>query len=731
MISLDTTNITTVLPNYSWDNGSPLLKNNADFYVNSINRQILKGYAPYTTVTFTITGGSKIQSGKTSDVFLTYNDWDFNDHYNSLENKTTTIQQDTASVTHTFCMPGTYNISVLAREIYRVYTTPTYDFLGESCKSQGAYWRWSDTLLNRTDARTWNNTISARRTWVDPEACVDQYCVSWAWYQLTSDLSAVNSHYDSKQRITVYDSHAVTWWEALDVNVYSKTWHTQGVPDDRVCSQFTYNYYLSTAYTAVHPGYHIEVLEIPPRANVYCTADTYLSAVPVIATLCADGTVAGSFPIQKIVWDFDDGSDLFVVNREDVTSISALDIITYNKSFSSDPLDPRNYSVKHTYARTDIDTFYPSITAYSCNTNTSDSCSTRLGPVSAYHVSSDNFQLINARANNNSIILASNYKNALHLHKLNTTQSTSYETLTVNTPKNKIRNYPRKISSSTGYTGIDFQELLLNKINLWSNTSIPGVAMSIDYIVLTYQYDKDSGANIKTRTQITSPFTTNSVGWNRDTSYNPYMFWGGLNPDTGVESIFIDLTQFAISDDVYINCRAFWAGSRNSGEVSLDVKFYNEGEVRQSGYGFENIGGQDRGMLSCNANVKTVSAVDIDGDYLATIYYSKLDGIFNFITTIPQITTGTSTAPTPTQLPTNTPTPTRTPAPTPTITRTPAFTPTPTYTSTPTNTPTYTSTPTNTPTLTYTPTPTRTPAPTPSHTSTPTNSPTPSSTATL
>lgn len=89
---------------------------------------------------------------------------------------------------------------------------------------------------------------------------------------------------------------------------------------------------------------------------------------------------AGSFPIEKLIWDFGDGSPLVVQHRKHLNT--ELPFI-YNDEFVLDVYDPRNYDVHHTYYRTSHsgNCFTPSITAIASSTSTMDCASVVIGPL--------------------------------------------------------------------------------------------------------------------------------------------------------------------------------------------------------------------------------------------------------------------------------------------------------------------------------------------------------------
>ena len=110
------------------------------------------------------------------------------------------------------------------------------------------------------------------------------------------------------------------------------------------------------------------VQEILPKANLYSVTQPTTGYAPFSVRLTARTTIPGSFPVDRILWDFGDGSERLLVSRYYNEPNSNL---IFTNILSSDSQDPRNYDVLHTYTR-ECDTypvFYPSITAFSSSTN--------------------------------------------------------------------------------------------------------------------------------------------------------------------------------------------------------------------------------------------------------------------------------------------------------------------------------------------------------------------------
>lgn len=447
MFSFQIKTYTTTNSSYTWDDGIPSSDNLVTQTTDSLN---VSGYAPMVSVEFVASGYHKITTPQASLVNETYIDWDFGDYYNFTENKETTIKENNETVTHTYCMPGEYTVSFIAREMYRVYKGLVYDAYQDICRIGEAQWRWSDTVDSMSNMQTWNSLTTSNKPWIEPKDCIDRYCIPWAW----STLNTLGS--------------AITWLDTSNTSSYAKTWSKQGFSTAQPCNS-TFAYYVSTDYTYVsNNACKITVLEKPPTANLYCTLQSTTTSTPASAYLCTDGCVCGSYPLQRIVWDFDDGSDMFVVDRFNINTLTAANIV-FNNSFPNDINDPRNYTIIHEYNSTEKLTFYPSISVYSCNTNTSDACSTVFGPLIKKDL---DINVVDARCFNNNLFLVSVYNDTTCLHKvnLNSVSATNNNTeLLSYKPTNTIKNYPGKIVNTLGNDGQGFIELLKNKIQRYEH----------------------------------------------------------------------------------------------------------------------------------------------------------------------------------------------------------------------------------------------------------------------
>lgn len=362
----------TVPESYTWDLGTPLqtgpTRSTAYTTISSVS-----GYAPALNVVF---GNTSITDPDFN--FIDYT-WDFGDYYHDTNNFVSL--SCTSLVQHTYIMPGLYTVSL--RHIQsRGFVEP--DITGASLYCRGKYnirWFWDElNQLTITDflttanpnALTWDQTmceppltaVPARpKWWANEESCFQKYCKSWSWLDL-----AENS------------GNPVKWSEAEVDQVFQKKWIYEA--NDTICSVSALEF-LNTTETierSVIKQFIVEVKELPPTAQMF-SVSAYSGTSPFTVRLSPRNCKPGSFPIDRIDWDFGDGSPIKTVTRYALPSGTDVSNTGY---FISDLSDVRNIDIIHTYVRNKntYSVFYPSLTCYSANTSTSDSCSITIGPIS-------------------------------------------------------------------------------------------------------------------------------------------------------------------------------------------------------------------------------------------------------------------------------------------------------------------------------------------------------------
>jgi len=127
----------------------------------------------------------------------------------------------------------------------------------------------------------------------------------------------------------------------------------------------------------------VVVEEIGPQSRIHSIARPVHGESPLTLEFTPKHCIPGSFPLERIDWDFGDGSPVKTITRQ--TVFSADPLIFFTDTVNWDALDVRNYDVRHIYHRTSYEKemFYPSLTCYSTNTYSSDACSTTIGPIFA------------------------------------------------------------------------------------------------------------------------------------------------------------------------------------------------------------------------------------------------------------------------------------------------------------------------------------------------------------
>jgi hypothetical protein len=128
-----------------------------------------------------------------------------------------------------------------------------------------------------------------------------------------------------------------------------------------------------------------------------------------------------------------------------------------------------------------------------------------------------------------------------------------------------------------------------------------------DYLIITYHFDRTSGKDLDTKTEITSPRNIGPIGYFHSRNINqtqPHLIWSRDNTGYGVESCLIDLTKFGANDLVAAECSAIWFSKRLSGDMSLDVKAYEGGTMSIANFQWSNTGGRQTAESSFEGNVR-------------------------------------------------------------------------------------------------------------------------------
>ena len=362
-------NATTVPENYSWDIGIPL-ETEVTTSVANTTTLYASGYAPALRVYFY----NNSESDTISYPTVMYN-WNFGDYYNSISNFVSLTC--VSVIDHLYIMPGRYTVT-----LNHIQTTEGTNLNPAitNLLCLGKYdvnWYWDSLASGLENATTWDQTMrnpAASATpfrikqWSDgiltqTGPCFQKYCKYWTWSDL--DINGANP---------------LNWSDTFTDAQFEKQWAFER--NDTICTveDATFLTTLDSIESSITKVV-IDVKELPPVANMYCVTQPVTGVSPLTVKLTPRTSKCGSFPIDKIVWDFGDGSPLKTITRYASPTGSDVEQSGY---FISDPLDVRNYDVIHTYKRTQntYPVFYPSLTCYSSCTHTSDSCSITIGPIS-------------------------------------------------------------------------------------------------------------------------------------------------------------------------------------------------------------------------------------------------------------------------------------------------------------------------------------------------------------
>ena len=360
----------TVPQNYTWDSGAPYLTPTNTAQAQSTTASIT-GYAPGLTVKF---NNNSISDPAPNNAYsLVSYLWNFGDYYNSIDNRTSSPSAN--SFEHTYIMPGKYTVSLTHSQ---AITETQLDPGSNYCNGKYSInWYWDNLNCNTVEQQTnipdWDATnkgTTYAKTWDDEIGCFERHCRYWSWENLTS-----------------LRSNTATWEQTQTDASLEKRWQVEA--NDEVCTNtdLASDTTIDAITQTTTKSYIVEVIEIPPVAGIYSVTRPPFSSSPAVIRLTSRTTTCGSFPIDRIDWDFADGSPIKSVTRAGANTDNSL---IYNNYFSADKADPRNYDVVHTYySNNEVTSFayYPSLTAYAANTSTTSARSTTIGPFSkSYNV---------------------------------------------------------------------------------------------------------------------------------------------------------------------------------------------------------------------------------------------------------------------------------------------------------------------------------------------------------
>jgi hypothetical protein len=424
-------NSETVPNDYIWDKGVPF-----DTPSNTVpgysTNNYTSGYAP----------GLKVYFENLSQISaivrnISYN-WDFGDYYNDTTNFVTTTAKD--MVEHTYVMPGKYNVTLNAAE-----TLPTLDTTVANDRyclgRHKVRWFWDDLTSESLNNITWDETKKIKpgsmstnrfkpKTWGNEYACLGKYCLAWTWMTLTPNTTQLG---------------AVRWNETQTEGNFEKRWQFQ--PNDEECDADAAYLPFSTSTTKT---FMVEVIEKPPVAGMHSVTQPVTGNAPLTLEFTSKACQTGSFPIDRIDWDFGDGSPVMSITRYTTPTDKNVKKAVPTP-FPNDPVDVRNYNVTHTYnfVKRTYPVFYPSLTCYSANTNTYDTCSLVVGPLTVSYEPSS-IKIVKNRNTTQGNIYALEVDDNITFITTKPSSATE-EVIKFNVPVNSIKNTLNNPSSL--YTG--------------------------------------------------------------------------------------------------------------------------------------------------------------------------------------------------------------------------------------------------------------------------------------
>ncbi len=375
----------TVNGKYSWDAGVPTGTSLLSATIDDETLQYI-GYAPTTIVSF-----SASVINPNSNYYAFKRVVDFGDFYNSETNIQNSLSQKDSFFCHTYIMPGTYTLTVTQTQ-YVVLTSEkeenTYredgvaenDILPHEWKWQSFfcsdpekisslksyYVTWDDCKFQSPLQNTWNDLANSTNGDYENCPCIPTPTI-WNWFTFLSANYTEDVDFNTfKWKSYTLSGCAPITWRRL---IQSSTQECEiKVPP------------LSTEVVIQQKQLFLKVLEIPPTAYIEVISIQANKVSPYTVQLSPRKIRCGSFPIERLVWDFGDGSPLLEQVRGEVKPEFPF---TWTNSFDYDSEDIRNYDVIHTYNRTTEtgNCFYPSVTAFASSTETFDCASVVIGPI--------------------------------------------------------------------------------------------------------------------------------------------------------------------------------------------------------------------------------------------------------------------------------------------------------------------------------------------------------------
>ena len=459
----------TVLPDYSWDFGTPnvdynLFLTDTSYFARTSNNPSNKeyvGYAPFFSVTLSSAAGNVALSS-----VAMRRDVDFGDYYNSESNNVFTASLSNVLFCHNYVMPGVYTLTFKQTEYVYVRTNQSgvYDCLDKycinwtwaqaNCLIGGLPITWQKTLPGQNYEKIWRfegcdaEWASRAGLYVQPIESRERFPLSWQWYNFfcesptnpkNTPITWAQSTFQGPEELTwsgttgpcleISTNNTIWRWDNIKCNTGNNplvdpiTWDEVrcSVPGGKTWGQVSLNCdelapTLSAGVREIVKEAVIRVLENPPKVYLHAIdlPDLQELRSPLTVRLTPRYIKCGSFPIEKIVWDLGDGSPLLIQRR---WANLVNEPFTYNGVFNLDYEDPRNYDIIHTYTKTleSIHTFYPSITAYASSTGTIDCAAIVVGPlqVNKTEVVAPEITLLQNELTDHGVVLLGDVKNSI------------------------------------------------------------------------------------------------------------------------------------------------------------------------------------------------------------------------------------------------------------------------------------------------------------------------------
>lgn len=471
-MTFDFFSIETVPPNYSWDEGTPHVEYPNEQLITNVSLlsgtdSTYIGYAPYTSLSLSSFPGTPSLSAVATRRVV-----DFGDYYNTDSNITSSPTLSNEVYCHNYIMPGLYTVKLTKTEWVDVSIKDyeAFSCIGRYCL--GWTWNKRNCIDSEEPEITWNDTLSSQqyeKRWVDrveerceaawansgglyiqPEQQAQPLPFNWQWYNYlcvspnnprnTPVTWNQSGFQDSNQLIwsgvsgpcLEYSDEGINWmWNNISCNLsanplaksltwdqtkcdsaLNKTWDGAGGDN---CSQKVP--VLSAKEETIVKELILRVVEIPPTAYLSAIDLTPEKLSPLTVKLTPRFIKAGSFPIEKIVWDLGDGSPLLTQRRWSPNSDSPF---VFSNVLNLDWKDPRNFDVVHTYRKLDNSTFsyYPSLTAYSSSTGTTDCASVVVGPLKLQTFDGTSVTLLQNELTDNGKVVVGEINNSLVVWKI-------------------------------------------------------------------------------------------------------------------------------------------------------------------------------------------------------------------------------------------------------------------------------------------------------------------------